>query len=273
MPAIYAHRRFGLAVLEKLPEPLKSAITPYKEAYLLGFEGPDILFYHKPFQANATKKKGSDLHHVSAESFFVNAAKKICSQNADDVQNTALSAYVAGFICHFMLDNACHPRIYELEFTGKATHARIESEFDKYLLRLDGQKVFGNNVGKPFKDKQGTAKAASIALDVEESEIKTSLWYIRFINGVFAWRWKFAHKLVHALLKKLKMEDHFGGMLFHHDDDPHCDQINEALAKDLENEIENAVETVTEYFKNLEKTAETGVINKIFDKNYTGGTL
>lgn len=273
MPAVYAHRVFGKAVFDALPAPLKSAFAPYKEAYLLGFEGPDILFYHKPFQANATKKKGSDLHHVSAESFFVNCAKKICSQNTENVENTALSAYVAGFICHFLLDNACHPRIYELEFTGKVTHARIESEFDKYLLRLNGQKVFGNNVGKVFRDKNGTAKASAVALNVEEKEIKTSLAYIRFINGVFAWRWNFAHKLVHALLKKLNMEAHFGGMLFHRENEPECDKINEELKKDLDGAVENAVRTVTNYFTNLKTTAETGVVDKIFDKNYTGGTL
>ena len=272
MPAIYAHKRFGERVFNALDERLQRAFAPYKECYYLGFEGPDILFYHKPFKTNETRKKGPYLHLRSAEKFFLSAAKKICSQAVDDVINTATAAYIAGFICHFCLDNACHPRVYELEFTG-VSHGLIESEFDKYIMRQEGVKVFGNNPAKHIKNKNGAANAAASILEVEESEIKRAIKTIRFINGAFVCPFKFVHNIIHAFLNKIKMEDRYGGMLIHHEDDPACSKINAGLYDDLKNAVTDTAKLVTEYFDNVETTARTGVVNKSFDKNYTGGIL
>ncbi len=272
MPAIYAHKRFGERVFDALDERLKTAFEPYKQCYLLGFEGPDILFYHKPFKANETRKKGSRLHLVSAEDFFLSAARKIRSQATADCENTALAAYVAGFICHFCLDNACHPRVYELEFTG-VSHGLIESEFDKYVMRQDGVKVFGNNPAKHIKNKNGVAQAAAQILDVEEKEIKRAIKTIRFINGAFVCRFKFVHKIIHAFLRKINMETHYGGMLVHHEDDPACAAITPDLYADLKAAVPATAALICDYFENLETIARTGVVNKFFDKNYTGGIL
>lgn len=272
MPAIYAHKRFGEMVFDNLDEPLKEAFAPYKECYLLGFEGPDILFYHKPFKSNATKKKGSTLHLISAETFFLSAAKKISAQTVPDQKNTPLAAYVAGFICHFCLDNACHPRIYELEFTG-VSHGLIESEFDKFIMKKEGVKVFGNNPARHIKNENGVAQAAAQTLDVQEKEIKRAIKTIRFINGAFVCKSKLIHKIIHAFLKLVKMEAHYGGMLMHHEDAPACTAIMPDLYADLKNAVKNTATLIEEYFQNLETTVQTGVVNKFFDKNYTGGIL
>ncbi len=272
MPAVYAHRRFGEFVFAALPEPLKKPFKPFKDCYLLGFEGPDILFYHKPFKSNATKTKGMQLHLLSAKEFFINCAKKIENQDATDKLSTPLAAYVAGFICHFCLDNACHPKIYELEFTG-VSHGLIESEFDKYVMRADGAKVFGNNPAQPILDQNGARTAAADVLEVKESEVKRAIKTIRFINGAFVCKSKFIHKIIHLFLKMVKKENSFGGMLIHHDDDPKCQAIMDGLFSDLQNAVKPTALLVEDYFAHLGTTAQTGVINVAFDKNYTGGIL
>lgn len=272
MPAVYAHRRFGEFVFAALPTHLKKAFEPFKECYYLGFEGPDILFYHKPFKRNPTRNKAMQLHLHSAKEFFANCAKKIESQNVKDKLSTPLAAYVAGFICHFCLDNACHPKVYELEFTG-VSHGLIESEFDKFVMRSDDAKVFGNNPALPILDQNGASEAAANALGVQKSEIQRCIKTIRFINGVFVCKSKFAHKIVHLFLKLIKKDDGFGSMLIHHDDDPKCQAIMDGMFADLQKAVKPTALLVEDYFTHLNATAQTGVVNLTFDKNYTGGIL
>ena len=58
MPALYAHNRFGNDVLATLPPSLKDFFVKYTEAFHLGLQGPDILFYYKPLTKNTIKRYG-----------------------------------------------------------------------------------------------------------------------------------------------------------------------------------------------------------------------
>lgn len=272
MPAVYAHKRFGERVFEFLPLPLKQAFAPYKDCFLLGLEGPDIFFYHQPFKPNETRKRALQMHYDSAKDFFISASKKIIEHSPQNPENTALSAYTAGFICHFTLDNACHPRIYELEDTG-VSHGRIESELDKYILRKEGKRVFGENHSKHFKATKQAVTASAVILGAKEGEIRRAIRTLKFINGAFACRYAFIHKLVHALLKKMNLHEKYGGMLFYRDDEKGCFAIKEDLCKDLENAIPLAVQSICEFFNNIETTAQTGAIDNVFDKDYRGGKI
>ncbi len=272
MPAVYAHQRFGELVFENLPPRLKNAFEPYRESFSLGFEGPDILFYHKPFKSNETKSKGMRIHLISALPFFVHSAKLIQEQVATNKLSTPLSAYVAGFICHFCLDNACHPSVYALEFTG-VSHGLIESEFDKYLLLKDNGKAFGYNPTRRILNKNGSAKASATVLGVQEKEIKRAIRTIRFINGAFVCKYKFIHKIIHLFLRLVKKDESFGSMLIHHTNHEECQKIAPKMLTELENAVLPTVELIQDYFKNIETTAQTGVANEKFDKNYTGGIL
>lgn len=272
MPAVYAHKRFGERIFQFLPAGLKEAFSPYKDCFLLGLEGPDLFFYHQPFKANETRKRALQLHLNSAKDFFVSAAKKISQQDTETPESTALAAYTAGFICHFTLDNACHPRIYDLEDTG-VSHGRIESEFDKYILRKEGKQVFGKNHSKHFKTDKQTITAAATILDADEKEIRRAVKTLKWINGAFSCRYDFVHKFILFLLKKLGMEKKYGGMLLHHRDDEACNGINADLYADLENAIPQGVASTKEFFNNLKTTAQTGAIDNIFDKDYRGGRI
>ena len=56
MPAIYAHLRFGEEVAKMLSKPYAKFIEKHKDAFHLGTQGPDILFYHRPM-----KKKNNEI--------------------------------------------------------------------------------------------------------------------------------------------------------------------------------------------------------------------
>ena len=77
MPALYTHYRFGKTVEATLPPTLRETLAKHKEAFALGTQGPDILFYHKPMKKNDVRSRGVALHAVAPESFFVHGAKEI----------------------------------------------------------------------------------------------------------------------------------------------------------------------------------------------------
>ena len=71
MPALYAHLRFGEEVSKTLPEDYREYIDRYPEAFALGTQGPDILFYHQPTKHNEIRQRGSFLHTIFGEEFFL----------------------------------------------------------------------------------------------------------------------------------------------------------------------------------------------------------
>jgi hypothetical protein len=239
---------------------------PFEKCYTLGFQGPDILFYYKPFSSSEIKTKGMDLHLVSAKNFFIDCAKKILAASGEE--KTALKGYVAGFICHFSLDNACHGHIYKLEDTG-VSHGRIESEFDKYLKIKKGLKVHGYNATRVIKKQQGVAKASATVLDVPETAIKKGIKTIKRVNGMFSSKSKLFHKIAHKFLKQVNAEQKFGGMFLHFEDEPDCAKLNPILEEKLIEAVPQTAKRLEYYFGNLEKIAG-GEIDCFFDKDYTG---
>ena len=77
MPAIYAHLRFGEEVAKLLPAPYKQLIQAYPEAFALGTQGPDVLFYHKPLKRNEIQARGPLIHTWSGETFFLAQGEKL----------------------------------------------------------------------------------------------------------------------------------------------------------------------------------------------------
>lgn len=267
MPAFYAHHTFGEQVVAHLPPSLKENLLTNKDCYTLGFQGPDVLFYHKPFSSNEIKTKGMDLHLTSAKAFFVDCAKKI--QATVGEEKKALASYVAGFICHFSLDNACHGHIYKLEDTG-VSHGRIESEFDKYLKSKEGKKVRGYNAASVLKNKEEVASAVSEILEVPESAAKKAIRTMKTVNGLFSSKSKAFHRLAHKVLKKKNAEQKFGGMFLHFEDEPDCVKLNPTLEQQLKNAVEPTASRIEYFFENLQTIATTGDIDPVFDKDYKG---
>ena len=278
MPAFYAHKRFGEEVLATLPENISKGIQNHPIAFYLGTQGPDILFYHQPIRKNPIKKKGMDTHLASADGFFIEQAKRLLEddyvENKEGVctPNSAYAAYIAGFICHFTLDVHAHPHIYEKQATG-ISHGRIESEFDKYILRKNGKPIRGYNTAGMITAENGVAEACAKTMDVTLNQAKLAIKTIRLINGWFSSKCEAFHGFAHCVLKIAKMDHKFGDMFYHKKDEPACTDWNAVLYKDYLTALPKAKALIERYFSTLENIGKNGEIDEFFRNNYTGGTL
>ena len=133
MPASYAHYRFGKLLLPKLPADVRQCVQRFRRMYDMGLQGPDFFFYYNPFLTTATGKLGSFFHRQTGQEFFPVACKAATSD--------AAKAYLYGLLGHYCLDSTCHPFINRLVEIEEARHVPLESEFERFLLTLDGEKT------------------------------------------------------------------------------------------------------------------------------------
>ena len=99
--------------------------------YDAGLQGPDFFFYYNPFMSTPTGDLGKTFHRQTGHTFFAHACKAASSE--------AASAYLYGLLGHYCLDSVCHPFVNRLVEIGEAKHVLLESEFERYLLTLDGE--------------------------------------------------------------------------------------------------------------------------------------
>lgn len=134
MPAIYAHYHMGHALLPTLPADARRTIRRFRQLYDVGLHGPDILFYHSPIVRSNIGILGSKFHAQTGQEFFHRACRVARQEKSEAAQ-----AYLYGVLCHYALDSACHPFVIEQAQKGIATHTEIESEFERFLLTMDGK--------------------------------------------------------------------------------------------------------------------------------------
>ena len=262
MPALYAHLRFGEETAKLLPAELLSLTEKYPEAFALGTQGPDILFYHHPMKKNEIKKYGTQLHAKTAFEVFLKAGEHRTDEPS------AYNAYLCGFLCHFTLDLFCHPYI-DQTMNDKVTHGKIESEFDKYLLRKDGKPIRGYNTATPIADRNGTKEAAALLLSVPQENIAVAIKTMRKINGWFSKKSELFHSIAHAFLKLAKMERKFGDMFLHKKDDPLCVTPNKVLQEKFAEALPVASAIISAYFgKGLD--GNDPLFDKYFRYDFSG---
>nr|MBQ8244180.1 zinc dependent phospholipase C family protein [Oscillospiraceae bacterium] len=130
MPAHYAHYRFGRQVLSAMPPEVRQEIQRFRRMYDMGLHGPDIFFYYYPFLTTAVGDLGKSFHRQPGQDFFPRACAAANSE--------AARAYLYGLLAHYCLDSACHPFVHKMVDSGEAGHVALESEFDRYLMAMDG---------------------------------------------------------------------------------------------------------------------------------------
>ncbi|MBE5745281.1 MAG: hypothetical protein E7355_03990 [Clostridiales bacterium] len=275
MPALYTHYRFGEEVIKALPVCFSDHVDKYPEAFALGTQGPDILFYHHPLKKNEIRSYGTHLHDIAAEDFYLDMAalllENATGESAEEVlsKNGAFAAYICGFLCHFTLDVSCHKYIDD-NSVEKPSHGKIESEFDKFLLRKDGKKLRGYNTATPIKAENGTVEACAKALNVPQENIALSIKSMKKINGWFSKKSECFHFFMHLLLRIVGMERKFGDMFIHKKDDPLCQKTNDVLFGKFEAAIPMGAALIEEYFSSLPTLLKTRKLNEIFRYNYCG---
>lgn len=127
MPATGAHYQFGQLVLSRVEPEVATAIYYSKNMFDLGLQGPDLLFFYKPYRSNEISKLGHDIHNCAGGALF----KDLMERRGQ--WSSALTAYLMGLCCHYALDRTCHPLIDEIAPTN-VEHQQIESAFDRLVL-------------------------------------------------------------------------------------------------------------------------------------------
>lgn len=131
MPASYAHYRFGKLLLPTLPADIRQCIQRFRRMYDAGLQGPDFFFYYHPWLKSPTFALGHSFHMQSGQEFFPTACRAAGSE--------AARAYLYGLLAHYCLDACIHPFVNQLDAIGEARHTPLEAEFDRFLLKKDGE--------------------------------------------------------------------------------------------------------------------------------------
>ena len=154
MPAILTHDLFGRGVIDDVSALLGFSTQAEKDAFLLGNQGPDPLFYLviDPLMHKWSPLGGALHDEAPARTLF---AMREAYLRLEGSERQVARAYVAGFACHWLLDSTVHPFVYfwqngicdagVLGLTAEAgsrVHAEIERDLDEMVLyTLTGKTV------------------------------------------------------------------------------------------------------------------------------------
>jgi hypothetical protein len=131
MPAYLTHRVAGEKVLNNLPGAVKD-----KNAFYLGCQGPDMLFFRdfQPWRApRKSMRLGLRMHKESVRELFMAALEYAKQYEHED--RSELIAYITGFITHYAIDKNTHPFVYGKAGRNTGVHNRIEFMWDSYAAK------------------------------------------------------------------------------------------------------------------------------------------
>jgi len=143
MPDILTHILFAESVLELTEDTnIRQFIEDNQKLYNLAAQGPDFLFYYKPWNpiGSAIRETGEKMHHTETARFFKDAIEKLKTLSGEDYE--LLLVYIFGFMCHYYCDKTAHPYVYSMIEDGcytsdggreKLTHYEIEATIDTRL--------------------------------------------------------------------------------------------------------------------------------------------
>ncbi len=144
IPNVTSHGLMALDVFNDMEESqIKDAINLHPKAFLLGSNGPDILFYYNvfPWQDQKLNKIIAEYGHiVHTENIndFYNHAVEFIKNTKDQKRKQVLIAYLAGHFLHWSLDSLAHPFVFyrsgPLEGKSKYWHYRYESMLDALMV-------------------------------------------------------------------------------------------------------------------------------------------
>lgn len=253
MPAIYAHDTFGKLVSKQLPKEIQDIIKTYPSAFRIGLQGPDPLFYHRPYASNDVKKEGSRMHRESCASFLQKTMHHVKKEGV----NSKEFAYLLGFLCHFTLDSECHPYIDAYIEPRNLGHLFLESEFEKYMMRKDGIDPIHTDISNIIPTDMQTAKAMSVFYEtLDETSAQNVLKEMRREKRLLYTPYLWKEKLFVKVFKMIGHFDDMGGLLLQSEDDKRCDESNAYLYKKLHESVPLAVSLLKNIYEVIQDKAE-----------------
>lgn len=147
MPSIITHDTFGQDIYRDLFESIGGS-RDEAEAFLLGNQGPDPLFYSVTMPWFRADHDLGNVMHDKRPSELLEAFKNGLSF-LEDGERSVGRAYALGFLCHYILDSIAHPFIFSQQYAlcdagepglsrkdGHEVHAFIETELDELVLTV-----------------------------------------------------------------------------------------------------------------------------------------
>ena len=126
MPAYLTHKEAGDRVLEAVS-------VPHKAAFLLGCQGPDMLFFHnyQPWRRDKTMfALGVSMHNGDTRALLKHLIGFV--RGYEGVDRDELASYAAGFLTHYAVDKNTHPFVYGKTGEDDAWHQALEYMWDSY---------------------------------------------------------------------------------------------------------------------------------------------
>ncbi len=263
MPGFYAHHRFGKEVLELLPPDLQEICAKHRTQFDIGLQGPDLLFFYKPYTANRVVKYGHRLHKSSAYPFFEHSLSVIERKGVD----SGPYAYLLGFVCHFILDSVCHGYVNEQAEETGVSHLEIEEEFEKHLLRIDGEDPLAFPVYDLVPTGEETAEAAAPFYEgITAAVIKRALSDLKRVKRFLTAPGALKQRLINGGMRLSgRYYASLKGLMNQRKDNPLCRKTSRVLLE----MFEDAVPLAAAMAVSLDESLRTGSrLAKRFDRNF-----
>ena len=184
MPAILTHDLFGRGVLEDVSSLLGLRTAEERDAFLLGNQGPDPLFY---LQVDPLMHKwsplGNAMHETSPARLLL--AMREAAWRLDGRERQLARAYVAGFACHWLLDSTAHPLVYYWQdgltsagvpgldaSAAPRVHAEVERDLDEAVL----YRLTGRTVERWVPHERALAASRAVLAAVDKVYFYVALW-------------------------------------------------------------------------------------------------
>lgn len=130
MPSVYAHYRFGTAMLETMPADIRRTVRRFRRLYDVGLHGPDPLLYSRPLFEGKLAQAAEKVHNQTGREFFTRNCRILRLEPSE-----AGIAYLYGALCHYCLDTCCRE-----VFAQEPAHKNdLGKAFDRLLLQKDGK--------------------------------------------------------------------------------------------------------------------------------------
>lgn len=223
MAGIYAHYRFGLAMLRVLPGDLLRSVKRFRGLYDVGLHGPDIFAYYKPL----LKTKSGDLyrkyHSQTGREFFTRVCRSLRLEPVE-----AGRAYLYGVLANYCLESTMGSFLREQESKG-ISRREIEREFDRFLLSRDGKTNDGTwDITTHIHLTAGECETvAKFYPPATENTLRLCLGSMVLVNKVRSVPEGQRRNVLQAGITLLKQEDK--GLLMNDTPNPNCIHLNEPL--------------------------------------------
>ena len=241
MPSNYAHLRFGQDVC-------KYNAVPYcNQLFLTGLHGPDILFFYHPAFPNKINRLGRALHRLKGSDFFHYVKK-----NYKTFSNDTLS-YVCGVVCHYMLDQYCHPIVEQYIKNNHLTHLQIESSFDRRLMLSDGKKAVSHQYFDHICLDEHSAKIIAKVYGIEPEKVSRALHSMVFYGKFLSTANPAKRGIIKSAFWLTGCYRQLNGLLISHKQDPQTVESDLALYKQYQSALEKTKPMMDEVLQYLQE--------------------